>query len=170
MPDLMMSSIDIDHAVDRAPDAAGQADDAALAVADARDAVQGPFDAGSVVAGELADAISDVSQVIGGDFVLAQDQSRDPQTGLRQPAQVHDDFKQVIALVRTSQRLLDARRQHVQQRFQVVGNLRVAIILLITFWLCTNDRPLVAERLRQRSASLTISTGLRTGQGGRRHA
>ena len=58
-------SIDLDGAEDRAPDAAGEADDLAAPVADGRDAVQRALDAGAVVLAERADVVDDVLDVLG---------------------------------------------------------------------------------------------------------
>ena len=63
---------DVDRAVDRPADAAGQADDVPAAVADGGDAVQRALDAGAVVGVELADARDDVVDVLAGDLALEQ--------------------------------------------------------------------------------------------------
>src|SRR6202022_3476829 len=49
-----------DRAIDRAPHAARDADDAAFAIADRRDAMQRALDAGPIVVAKNADALDDV--------------------------------------------------------------------------------------------------------------
>ena len=55
---------DRDRAEHGAADAAGDADDAALAIADGRDAVQRALDARAVVVAERADALDDILDVL----------------------------------------------------------------------------------------------------------
>ena len=111
---------DVDDAVDGASHAAGQADDAPLPVANTRDAMQGALDARAVITGELADAGDHVAQILFADLAGAQPQLVIDETRFGQPAQIHDDFQQVVALVRLAQGPLDRWGQHLQQSIQVI--------------------------------------------------
>jgi hypothetical protein len=62
-----------DVARDGPPDAAGQADDGAAAVADRGDAVERALDAGPVVAAKLADGALGRGEVLRGDLRLAEE-------------------------------------------------------------------------------------------------
>jgi len=84
--------------------------------------VQRALDAGPVVTGEHANALDDELQVILADLTLAQHQLPVHKTGLRQPAQVQDDFQQAIALIGFPQRLFDGWRQDLEQGIQVIRN------------------------------------------------
>ena len=114
---------DINHAVDRAPDATGQPDDPPLPVANARNPVQRPLDPGPVVIGKLANAFDDVVDVLVADLAVAQNQLIVGEAGLWQPAQVHDDFKQLVRPVGLAEGMRDVRRKNVQQDIKVVGYL-----------------------------------------------
>ena len=96
---------DVDRAVDGAPDAAGQADHIALAVADGRDAMQRALDAGAVVLAEIAHVLDHHLQVGQRDLVLAQHHLAVAKARLRQAAQVHHDFEQVALALGFFQRL-----------------------------------------------------------------
>ena len=85
-----------DRAEDGAADAAGEADDAPAAVADAGDAVQRALDAGAVVFAELADARDHVIDVALGYLALAEHDLAVGEARLRQPAEVHDDLQQLV--------------------------------------------------------------------------
>ncbi len=113
---------DVDHPVDGAADPHGQADDAALAVADAGDAVQGALDAGPVVAGEQADALDHEIQVLLADLALAQGCLAVGKAGLRHTPQIHHHFEQLVGAVGLLQSRMNLRRQHVQQNVQIIGN------------------------------------------------
>ena len=129
-PVLTMSSIAGDRAEDGAADAAGEADDPAAAVADARDAVQRALDAGAVVFAELADARDDVLDVALGDLALAEHDLPAGEAGLRQAAEVHDDLQQLVLVGAVAQRVADVRRQGVEQQVQVVGDGRTQAFTL----------------------------------------
>ena len=75
---------DLDRAVDRPPDPAGQPDDLAVAVADRADPVERPLDAGPVVVAERADVLDDEGDVGLGD--LAIEQASPPSPGSAPPA------------------------------------------------------------------------------------
>ena len=90
---------DLDRAEDGAADAAGQADDLAVAVADGGDAVERPLDAGAVVVAERADVVDDVLDVLFGDLALEQlGLAAAAEARLRRAAEVHHDLDHVRAL------------------------------------------------------------------------
>ncbi|MNS39074.1 hypothetical protein D3C72_713430 [compost metagenome] len=111
---------DVDGAQNGAAHAAGQADDAALAVADGRDAVERALDAGAVVAGERADAGHDQVDVLHGDRLLAQVDHPAGEAGLRLAAQVHDDLDQLLEAILLAQGGRHVRRNDVQKLLQIV--------------------------------------------------
>ena len=73
LPGLDQVVDDLDGAEDGAPDAAGQADDLAAAVADGGDAVERPLDARAVVVAERADVLDHGLDVGLGDLAVEQD-------------------------------------------------------------------------------------------------
>ncbi len=82
--------------------------------------MQGALDARAVITGELADAGDHVAQILFADLAGAQPQLVIDETRFGQPAQIHDDFQQVVALVRLAQGPLDRWGQHLQQSIQVI--------------------------------------------------
>ena len=113
---------DIDHAVDRSSDAQGQADDAALPVANTRNAVQCSLDACPVVAGELADAPDHIVEIGLADLSVAQRKFAVGITCLRQPAQIHNHLEQCVCPIGFMERVLDSRWQDVKEYVQIVGD------------------------------------------------
>src|SRR5579872_1467762 len=89
---------DIDRAVDRAADAARQADDLAVAVAQARDAMQRLLDPGAVVLTEFTDAGHDGSDVIRADRDLRQVTEVGWEASFREPPEVEDDLDEVFEI------------------------------------------------------------------------
>ena len=84
----------INGPVNGPPDAASQADDAALTIADGRDAVQSTLDAGPIVLAERADARGHEVNVLGGDRrVFAQPHGTAVgEARLSRAPEVHDDL------------------------------------------------------------------------------
>src|SRR5690606_2012956 len=113
---------DVDGAKHGAPDAAGEADDGALAVADRGDAVQGTLDAGPVVVAKLADPAHHVVDVVPGHRSLAQVDETVGKAGLRAAPQVQHELQERREVVHADQNVPDIGRQHVQQLLQVVHN------------------------------------------------
>ena len=111
---------DVDHAVDRTADAAGQADHRALAIADGGDAVQGALDAGAVVRAEIADVADHLLQVVTRRLVRAERELRVGEARLGQAAEVHHDLDQVGGAAQLPQRAANAVGQNSQQQVQVV--------------------------------------------------
>ncbi len=89
---------DLDRAVDRSPDPAGQPDDLAVAVADGADAVKRPLDPGPVVVAERADVVDDVGDVRLGDLALQERHLAVREARLRATAQVEDDLDEGLIL------------------------------------------------------------------------
>ena len=85
---------DLDGAEDRPPDARGQPDDLAFAVADRRDAVQRPLDAGAVVLPKVADALRHQLEVLRGDLAAPDLHFAVEETGGGNAAEVEDDFEE----------------------------------------------------------------------------
>src|SRR4029453_9649828 len=102
---------DLDRAVDRAADPAGEADDLAGPVADGADPVERPLDAGAVVVAERPDALDDVGDVGIADLALEQGHLRIREARLGSPAEVEDDLDQVLALLEAMDRVDDLGRQ-----------------------------------------------------------
>src|SRR5262249_28279654 len=98
-----------------------QADDAPLAVANRRDAVQRALDAGPVVVAELADPRDDVLDVLGGDLAVVERDLPPGEARLGRASQVHHHLEQPLAALELDQRGVDVRRKRVQQRLKVVG-------------------------------------------------
>src|SRR5690606_27871627 len=111
---------DVDGAKHGAPDAAGEADDGALAVADRGDAVQGALDAGPVVVAKLTDPAHHVVDVLPGHRFLAQVDETVGKAGFRAAPQVQHDLQELREVVHSDQNIPDIGRQHVQQLLQVV--------------------------------------------------
>ena len=64
-----------------------------------------------------------IGQILATHFPVAQDQFVIDKAGFRPAAEIQDDLEQIVSLVGPAQRLLDRRRQHLQQGIQVIGNL-----------------------------------------------
>ena len=85
---------DLDRAVDRPADPAGQPDDLAVPVADRADAVERPLDARPVVVTERADVLDDEGEVGLHDLAVEEHHLRIGEACLRPAAEVHDDLDQ----------------------------------------------------------------------------
>ncbi len=84
---------DLDGAEDGPPDAAGEAHDLAVAVADGADAVQRALDAGAVVLAEGAHVVDHVLDVVLADLAVEQDLlAAAAEARLRLAPEVHDDL------------------------------------------------------------------------------
>src|SRR5207245_8325835 len=90
---------DVNRAVDGAPDAAGEADDAPAAVADRGDPVQRALDAGAVVLPELTHAGGDVLQVVVVHKAVGQVEDALWIACLGLPAEIEDDLEQILRVV-----------------------------------------------------------------------
>jgi len=76
-------------------DAAGETDDLALAVTDARDAVQGTLDASAVVSSELADARNDRVDLLLCDLFVTEDDLFPGIPRLWHASEIEDDLQQL---------------------------------------------------------------------------
>jgi len=116
-----------DGAVNGTTDAAGEADNAASAVTDARYAVKGPLDAGPVVFPEITDPVDDVLDVDVGDLVVAENGLARGEACFGHPAQVHHNFKKVMFVAAEPQGVGNPGRQSIKKKVEVVrdraGNL-----------------------------------------------
>src|SRR5450755_3792789 len=114
---------DIDGAVDRASDAARQADDLAVAVAQARNTVQRLLDAGAVVLAEFADARNHCADVVSADRRLGKVEIVVGKACFRQATEVEDDLDEILEVREVDQRLPDGRREDVEEcvEFPVAG-------------------------------------------------
>ena len=92
LPDLDQVLDDVDRAVHRPPDPAGQADDVPAPVADGRDAVQRALQAGAVVGVKIADPIDHALDVVLVDFQAVEVNFLVDKTGFWDAPQVQDDF------------------------------------------------------------------------------
>ena len=110
-----------DRAGDGAADAHGEADDFALSVAQAGDAVQGARDAGAVVVAELAQVAHDLFQLGGGDLGVGQFEFALAVARARPAAEVEHDFQQGVEVVFSLNRAANRRRQRLQQRVYVAA-------------------------------------------------
>ena len=88
-----------DGAADGAPDAHGETNDFASAVADAGDAVEGAGDAGAVVVAEFAELADDFFEFGGGDFGFGELDFALAVAGAGATAEVEDDFEQGVEFV-----------------------------------------------------------------------
>ena len=113
---------DVYRPVDGAPDAAGEADDDAAAVADGGDAMKRALHAGAVVRVEIADALGDVVEVGAGHFFRVEHDLFLHEARGGHASEVEDDFEQVFFLVGGLNRMADRRGKHVQHGVEVVGN------------------------------------------------
>ncbi len=113
---------DVDRAVHGPADAAGQSDDARMAVADRRDAVQRAFDAGAVVGVELADARHDKFDILAGDLAFEQHAFAVDVARRRHAPDIEDHLHQLVEAVDLRQALDDGRRQGAEHHIQVVGD------------------------------------------------
>ena len=113
---------DLDRAEDSPADAAGQADDLALAVADGGDAVQGALDAGAVVVAEAADARGDVVDVGLAHLFVVEDDFLARETGLGRASQVEDYLQQLAQIFGCRSGWRMCGREDVKQGIQVIGN------------------------------------------------
>ena len=118
---------DVDRAIDRPPDAAGQPDNIAGAVADARDAVQRALDTGAVVFAEMPDALGDIVEILAGHVHLTKQGFAVAIARFGSPTQVQHDLDQVGAVVLRFQGPQDGRRQSHQDLLQVIGNFLFAV-------------------------------------------
>ncbi len=80
------------------------------------------FDAGAVVVTEFADMVDHVLEVCAGNFVSAKDNFVAGKTGVGQPAQIHDDLKQILTPVRRGEGFPDLGRQRSEEFVQIVGD------------------------------------------------
>ena len=112
---------DLDGAEDGPSDARGEADDFALAVADGGDAVEGALDAGAVILAEVADALGDELEVVGGDVAALDHHLAVEETGGGGTAEVEDDFEQLVEVVLGAQGQGHPRRQHREELLQLGG-------------------------------------------------
>ncbi len=127
LPGLDVVRDDLDRAVDRAPDAAGQPDDLAVAVADRRDPVEGALDARAVVVAERPDVLDDVGDVAVADLAIEQRGLGRGVARLRPAAEVQDDLDQRLPVRQGVDRLHDLRRQRRQEHVEVVHGLALAL-------------------------------------------
>src|SRR5205085_421670 len=98
---------DRDRPEDSTPHATGDADDAALAIANGRDAVQRALDAGAIVVAERADALHDVVDVFLGHRVGRQQHLAPGQSRLGLAAEVHHHFEQLTPILQRFERIAD---------------------------------------------------------------
>ena len=111
---------ELDGAEHGAPHPAGEADDAAPAVADGGNAVQRPFQAGAVVAAELAQAVDGRLQVGFLHFALREFGVAVDEPRFRRPPQVQHHFQQLFQIVPLPQRRGHPLGQHFQHLFQLI--------------------------------------------------
>ena len=128
LPGLDEVRDDLDGAVDRAPDPAGQPDDLAAAVADGADAVERPLDAGAVVVAEQADVLDHERDVGIVDLAVEEHDLRVREPALRAPTEVHHDLDQRLALLERVDGVDDLRRQGREQRVEVVDRFPLTVL------------------------------------------
>src|SRR5207245_6125146 len=87
---------DRDRPVNGAADAAGQANDAAFSVTNARDAMKRALDSGAIVRAELADSTEDILDVGGAHLLWREDDLASGEPGLRRATEVENDLKQTF--------------------------------------------------------------------------
>ena len=121
---------DLDRPVHGPPDAAGQPDDLAVAVADGADAVERPLDAGAVVVAERADVLDDEGDVGLVDLALEERHLRIREARLRPPAEVHDDLDEGGPVRQGMDGGDDLGRQGREQRVEVVDRFALAVRLI----------------------------------------
>ena len=116
-PDSTRSLDDLDGAEDGPPDAAGEAHDLAVAVADGADAVQRALDAGAVVLAEGAHVVDDVLDVARLDLRSSRTSSPPPPkraSGLR-PRSMTTSMMVLHLRQRPRMRVADLRWQGIEQ-------------------------------------------------------
>ena len=111
LPGLDEVRDDLDRPVHGTTDAAGQADDLAVAVADRADAVERALDAGAVVVAERADVVDDEGDVGLDDLALEQADLGIREAALGPSTEVHDDLDQLLAIRQRVDGVDDLRRQ-----------------------------------------------------------
>ena len=119
---------DLDRAVDRPADPAGQPDDLAVAVADGADAVERPLDAGPVVVAERADVLDDEGDVGLDDLAVEEAHLRIREARLGPAAEVHDDLDQGVRSGQGVDGGDDLGRQGREQGVEVVDRFTGALI------------------------------------------
>ena len=124
LPGLHEVVDDLDRAVDRATDPAGQPDDLAVAVADGADAVERPLDAGAVVVAERADVLDDERDVGLADLAIEQHHLRIREPRLRPPAEVEHDLDERGPIRQRMHGVHDLGRQRAQQGIEIVDGSR----------------------------------------------
>ena len=107
-----------------APDAAGESDHVARPVADRRDAVESPLDAGTVVARERTERGRDVEEILAGHRGFAESNGAVGEAGLGGPPQIENHFEQRGEVGAPFQRLAQTFGQHAQEEVGPVGVLR----------------------------------------------
>ena len=111
---------DLDRAVDRAPDPAGQADDLAAPIADGADAMQGALDAGAVVVAKRADVLDHIGDVAIRHLAFEEDHLAVGKARLGWAAQIQDDLDQGFLVGQLMDRLDDVGRQGSKEDSEVV--------------------------------------------------
>jgi hypothetical protein len=101
-------------AEDGPPDAAGDADDAPLAIANRGDAVQRAFDARAIVVAEGANALDDIVDVFLANGVRREQHFAPGHPRLGFATQVHDHFEEIAPILKRLERVADVRREHLQ--------------------------------------------------------
>ena len=119
---------DLDGAVDRPADPAGQPDDLAVAVADRADPVERPLDAGPVVVAERPDVLDDEGDVRLGDLAIEQGHLRIREARLGPATEVHHDLDQRHPIRQRVDRGDDLGRQRREQGVEVVDRFTLAVV------------------------------------------
>ena len=119
---------DLDGAVHRPSDPAGQSDDLAVAVADRADAMERPLDARPVVVSERADVVDHEGDVGFGDLTLEQADLRIRESALGLAAEIHHDFDEGLAIGQGMHRCDDLRWQRREHRVEIVDRFALALL------------------------------------------
>ncbi len=138
------------------PDATGQADHAALAIADRRDAVERTLDARAIVVAKVADASDDELDVRLADGRRRQDHLATTKTRGWFTAKVHHHFEKIGRRRNLLQRNVDVRRQSEPRSAPTSSMISCSIMLVLHEETASHPRRLVPNLPRH-----TQSGGLR---------
>jgi hypothetical protein len=111
---------DIDGAIDGAANAQGQTDDGRTPVADGRDPVQRPLDAGAIICIELTRAFVDIIDLGARHFSFAQTDLMIYKTRGGDSPQIKDDLEQVLRVVGSLHRVADVERKDIEKGIEIV--------------------------------------------------
>jgi hypothetical protein len=129
LPGLDEVGDDLDRAVDRAADAAGEPDDLAVPVADRADPMERPLDPRPVVVAERPDVLHDVADIRLGDLPVEQDHLGVGEARLRRASEVHDDLDDGGGVVEGVDRRDDLRWERAEEGVQVVDRLAAGTVV-----------------------------------------